>query len=244
MNVIVQKTYAEMSAATADRIAMQTLIKPGSLLCFPSGDTPTGTLNHLVDRSRKGKINFNQCHFIGLDEWVGMDRYDEGSCQHYMYSRFFEPAQIPDKQITFFNAKAKDLKAECRLVDEVIFKYGALDLVVVGVGMNGHIGLNEPGTAFDTYCHTSKLEETTKNVGQKYFSSSTPLSQGITVGIRHMMEAGTMIVIASGEKKSGIIRKIMEGPVTEEVPGSVLQRHKNVFFMLDEAAASQLSKSI
>jgi glucosamine-6-phosphate deaminase len=244
MELLIQPDYNTLSAATADHIAKQILVKPASLLCFPSGDTPTGTLNLLVDRSRQGKINFSQCHFIGLDEWVGMGRYDEGSCQHYMYSQFFEPAKISDEQITFFNAKAKDLKAECHLVDKAIFKHGALDLIVVGVGMNGHIGLNEPGTAFDTYCHSSKLDETTKNVGQKYFSSSTPLSQGITVGLKHMMEAGTMIVIASGEKKSGIIRKIIEGPVTEEVPGSILQRHKNVFFILDEAAASQLSQSI
>jgi galactosamine-6-phosphate isomerase/glucosamine-6-phosphate deaminase len=240
MKIEISKTYADMSVATANFIAKQLHKKPKSLLCFPSGDTPTGTLKILVNDSLEGKIDFSQCHFIGLDEWVGMDRHDEGSCQHYMFTQFFNPAKIRPEQITFFDAKAKDLGAECNHIDKMIFQRGGFDLIVVGVGMNGHVGLNEPGTSFETYCHSRALEETTKNVGQKYFSSSTPLTEGITVGLKHMMEAQTMVVIASGEKKSGIIQKIIEGPITEQVPGSILQRHENAVFFLDEAAASRL----
>jgi glucosamine-6-phosphate isomerase len=240
MKIQISKSYAEMSAAAATLIAKQIHNKPKSLLCFPSGDTPTNTLKILVSNSLERKIDFSQCHFIGLDEWVGMDQYDEGSCQHYMYEQFFNPAKIQPQQITFFDAKARDLTVECKRVDNTILQHGGLDLIVVGVGMNGHIGLNEPGTSFNSYCHTSILDEVTKNVGQKYFSSSTPLTKGITVGLKHMMEAKTMVVIASGEKKSGIMQKIIEGAITEQVPGSILQQHKNVIFFLDEAAASQL----
>lgn len=243
MELRTKANYDELSAATADLIARQIQHKPDSLLCFPSGDTPTGTFTILVNHSKEGKISFSQCHFIGLDEWVGMDRNDKGSCQYYMYTQFFEPAKIPPSRITFFDAKATDLLSECKRVDQMIFDRGPLDLVIVGVGLNGHIGLNEPGTAFDTYCHISQLEETTKKVGQKYFSASTPLKSGITVGLKHIIEARCVVVIASGEKKAGIIKKIITGPVTEQVPGSILQHHQNAVFVLDEAAASQLKST-
>lgn len=232
-----------MSSATAELVVKQIQQKPDSVLCFPSGDTPTGLLKLLVEYSRQGKVDFSKCEFVGLDEWVGMDKSDKGSCQHYMYEQFFIPSKISPSKITFFNAKAKDLKTECKQVDQFIFDHGGLDLVIVGVGLNGHIGLNEPGASFDSYCHFINLEDTTKNVAQKYFTGSTVLSQGITLGIKHMLEAKTAVVIASAEKKSAIIQKIVECPITEQVPGSILQRHSNCFFMLDKGAASKL-KSI
>jgi glucosamine-6-phosphate deaminase len=231
-----------MSAATTELITKQVHENPSSLLCFPSGDTPTGMLQRLVEQSNLGNLDFGATHFVGLDEWVGMDKHDEGSCQHYMFSQFFEAAKIKASQITFFDAKASDLANECRRVDDVIRKRGSLDMIVVGVGINGHIGLNEPGTPFDSYCHASDLAESTKTVGQKYFTSATPLTKGITVGLKHMMEAKGIVVIASGEKKSAIIQQIVEGPVTEDVPASILQRHPNAILVLDEAAASRLKK--
>ncbi len=241
MNVIIRQTYQDMSAAAADLVLDQVARKPQSLLCFPSGDSPTGMLDILVDRINEGKADFSQCKFVGLDEWVGMDRNDLGSCQHYMYEKFFDPARVRTDQIIFFNAKAADLRAECRKVDEVILSHGGIDLIVVGVGLNGHLGLNEPGSSFSNYCHVVELEESTKNVAQKYFSNATTLKQGITLGLRHISEAKTAIVIAAGEKKSQIIQKIVEGPVTEQVPGSIMQTLNHGLVIVDQAAASRLT---
>jgi glucosamine-6-phosphate deaminase len=243
MKVIIRETYEEMSAAAADIVLDQVVKKPNSIFCFPSGDSPTGMLGILVNRIREGKANFSKAKFVGLDEWVGMDRNDLGSCQHYMYEKFFDPAGISADQIIFFNPKAKDLHAECKKVDQFILSHGGIDVIVVGIGMNGHLGLNEPGSSFQNYCHVVDLDESTKNVAQKYFSESTILKQGITLGLKHITEAKTTIVIASGEKKSGTIQKVVEGPVTEQVPGSIMQTLNHGLIILDEASASRLTLS-
>lgn len=241
MKVIIKETYADMSAAAADLVVEQLRKKATSVLCFPSGDSPTGMLNILIDLSKKKQVDLSQAQFVGLDEWVGMDKNDEGGCKHYMYTKFFDPAGIRAEQITFFDAKAKDLRAECKKVDDFIFSKGGLDLTIVGIGLNGHLGLNEPGSPAGNYCHVVDLEESTKTVAQKYFSSDTVLKQGITLGLKHMQESKTMVVIASGEKKSSIIQKVVEGPVTEQVPGSIMQKHENGIILIDKAASSKLS---
>ena len=240
MKIKVNGSYADMSVATADFVADKVRVKPKSLLCFPSGDTPTKTLQLLVDYSRSGKVDFSQCQFVGLDEWVGMGKDNEGSCQHYIYSNFFKPLEIPDKNIIFFDAKAADLNTECKKIDAFIFNNGPLDLVLAGVGENGHIGLNEPGSSFEWYCHYLQLEEGTKKVAQKYFSESKKLSQGITIGLQHIMESTTVAVIANGKNKAPVVKKIIEGKITENVPGSVLQRHSDCHFFLDQEAAAEL----
>jgi glucosamine-6-phosphate deaminase len=243
MKVIIRKTYEDMSAAVADIVLDQLLRKPESLFCFPSGDSPTGMLNILVKLIKEGKADFSRSKFVGLDEWVGMDRNDVGGCKHYMYEKFFDPAGIRNEQIIFFDAKANDLKSECKKVDDAIFKSGGIDLVVVGIGLNGHLGLNEPGSSFENYCHVVDLEESTIKVAQKYFSDSTILKQGITLGLKHITESKTAIVIAGGEKKSQIIQKIIEGPVTEQVPGSIMQTLKQGLVIIDHGSASCLNLS-
>ena len=243
MKVNIYQTYHDMSAATADFVVDVVAKKPTALLCLPSGDTPTKTLQLLVEYSRAKKIDFSKCRFVGLDEWVGMDRTSEGSCQQYIYTNFFDPLKIPQENIVFFNAKAEDLKKECKLVDDFIFKNGPIDLVLVGVGTNGHIGLNEPGASFNWYSHYIELEESTKKAAQKYFSETKTLHQGITLGLRHILDAKITVVIANGLKKAGIIQKIIEGEVTENIPGSVLQRHANCYFFLDKEAGSLLKPS-
>jgi glucosamine-6-phosphate deaminase len=243
MRVVIRKTYEEMSVATAGIILDQVARKPNSLLCFPSGDSPTGTLSILVDKIRSGNADISQCKFVGLDEWVGMDRFDTGSCQHYMYEKFFNPAEIRNDQITFFDAKSPDLKTECNKVDRFIAQHSGIDLIVVGIGLNGHLGLNEPGSPFSNYCHVVGLEESTKISARKYFDKNTILSHGITLGLKHISMAKSTIVIAGGEKKSAIIQKIIEGPITEQVPGSIMQTLEHGLIILDELAASRLTIS-
>lgn len=240
MHTVVKETYAQLSETAADFVRKQLQKKPDSLFCFPSGDTPTGMFGILVEETRRGKIDFSKSKFVGLDEWVGMDRHDGGSCQHYMYQHFFDAANIKPEQIIFFNAKAKNLKDECLKVDEYIFQQGGIDLLIVGVGLNGHIGLNEPGSSFGNYCHVRKLDESTIQSAQKYFTSKTILEEGITVGIKHMLQAKEAIIMASGERKADIIQKIVEGPVGENVPGTAMRGHKNGYCLLDAAAAGKL----
>ncbi|MDB5131075.1 MAG: nagB 1, partial [Mucilaginibacter sp.] len=185
MQVLTFKTYDEMSRAAADCIVKQVRQKPGSLLCFPSGDSPVGVFNYLIKYVHAGEVDFSRCYFVGLDEWVGMGENDEGSCTWSLYESFFNHLDIGADHIRFFDARAGDLDASCKAIDDFIKDKGPLDIMMVGIGMNGHIGLNEPGADFNSYSHHSPLAPMTISVGQKYFKQQTELHEGITLGLKH-----------------------------------------------------------
>ncbi len=237
------KTYSDfdtMSRAAADLIIEQVKYKPNSLLCFPSGESPAGVFKYLVADAKQGLVDFTHCYFVGLDEWVGLGKDDDGSCTRFLWEHFFEPAQIALNKVHFFDAKADELAHECNKMNTFIKQNGPLDIMMVGIGMNGHIGLNEPGTDFNLYAHYAPLAETTITVGQKYFSKPTILTQGITLGLKHLQEAKLPLLIAAGAKKSGIISLSLKGPIGTEVPASIFQTLPNGLVLLDEGAASEL----
>ncbi len=229
--------YTALSAHAAQHIAGIVRQKPAAVLCLASGDTPAGTYRLLAQQVRAGDVDLSQCQFIGLDEWVGFGPDDVGSCAYFLYRDLFGPAQIRADQITYFNAKADDLQAECQRVDAVIKAFGGLDLLLVGVGVNGHIALNEPGTSFRLHSHVVTLAESTKEVGQKYFTQQTPLDRGITLGLQHLTEAREVILMASGARKAEIMAEALHGPVTEQCPASILQTHSAAHVWLDAEAA-------
>jgi glucosamine-6-phosphate deaminase len=232
--------YNTLSRAGADLILKVLRVKPEGLICIASGDTPKGVCDCLVADVRAGKADFSNCTFVGLDEWVGMDEHDEGSCKHFIYGSLFVPLGLRPEQIVYFDAKAADLEAECAGVNAFIESRGGLDVMLLGVGMNGHLGLNEPGTPFDAYAHVSELDETTKTVGQKYFARKTLLSRGVTLGLRHFQEAGLPILMANGARKAEIIQKALQGPVSTEIPASIVQTLPHALALLDVAAAEKL----
>ncbi|ARK13178.1 glucosamine-6-phosphate deaminase [Fibrella sp. ES10-3-2-2] len=240
MNLRTFPDYAALSAHAAQHITNIVRQKPTAVLCLASGDTPAGTYHLLAEQVHNGELDLSQCHFIGLDEWVGFGPGDVGSCAYFLYRDLFTPAQIRPDQITYFNAEAADLQAECQRVDAVIREFGGLDLLLVGVGENGHIALNEPGTSFQLGCHVVELAESTKTVGQKYFTQETPLSKGITLGLQHLTETREAILIASGPRKTAIMQQALAGPVTEQCPASIFQTQPDAHVWLDEVAANRL----
>lgn len=231
------KNYEALSFAAADLAANLLREKPDAVLCLPSGSTPLGMFKILAEKSKAGEVDFSKCTFVGLDEWVGMGPEDEGSCRFWIDRDFLHPIGFRDEQIIYFDAKSADLPGECERVNESIAKLGGLDLMVLGVGLNGHLALNEPGTSFDSYAHVSVLDPMTAEVGQKYFSKATVLTEGITLGLRHAREAKQLIVMASGEAKAPVMQRALEGEVSEDFPVSLVQRIKGALVMLDEAAA-------
>ena len=233
-----------MSKATAGLVVDQILQKPDSLLCFPSGESPTVVLKYLVQYGLEGRVDFSRCRFVGLDEWLGMDENDEGSCKHYLYSNFFNPLKINPEQITFFDGLAENPDLECERMNQYIQENGPIDLMMVGLGMNGHIGLNEPGADFHSYAHITGLDPVTVEVAQKYFTKTTELSGGITLGLRHFQEAKTAVLIVAGEKKADIVSKILTEEISDKIPGTIVRSHINSVVFLDEAAASDLSETI
>lgn len=240
MKISKYNTYDEMSKAAAGLVAKQLAAKPASVICFPSGDSPSGMLKEIVAAVNERRMDISQCFFVGLDEWVGMDQNDYGSCKHYLHTNFFSKVNVSAENVMLFDAKSADLEIECEKMNQFISGKGGLDIMIVGIGMNGHLGLNEPGTAFDLYAHLSELDPITVEVGQKYFQQETKLTHGITLGLRHLAEAKIPVLIASGAKKADIIHESLQGLVTTEVPASVLQSIPHAIILLDKEAASEL----
>ncbi len=240
MEVLTFPDYNKMCRAAADMITAQIKLKPDSLLCFPSGDSPVGVYKYLIADAQNGKIDFSKCYFVGLDEWVGMGKEDEGSCTNFLYQNFFTPMQIEPEKLMFFSAKTNDLDDACKAMDDFIKEKGTLDIMLVGIGMNGHIGLNEPGTDFNLYAHHAPLAAVTASVGQKYFKKQTPLHEGITLGLRYLQEAKIPMLIASGIKKADVIARALQGEITNQLPASIFQTLPSSYVLLDKDAAMKL----
>ena len=241
MEIRIQSSYDEMSREAASFITGYIRQNPAALLCLTSGNTPTGILKYLVEDSRAGKLNLKGCSFVGLDEWEGLNGSNQGSGRQYMDEHFFLPLEIEPQRIQFFDGAAANLEQECSRINDYIEEKGPIDLMMVGLGLNGHVGLNEPGVDFNTYAHVSDLAPETIEGAKAYFQEETPVSRGVTLGTAHFMEARVAVLIASGTKKAGIIAKVLEGEVSNEAPASIIQRHANAYVFLDQEAAAFLS---
>lgn len=237
------KNYQELSDFAASEIANSIKNKPSLVLCLASGDTPKLTVDLLVKKLKEDKIDYSKITFIGLDEWVGLPPTNTGSCHYFFKTKLIGPLQLSQSQYFLFNAMAEDLKNECAKMDRFIEQKEAIDIMVVGIGMNGHIGFNEPGSSFDNLSHVIELDEVTRSVGQKYFNEPVELSKGITIGFKQLLNAKKVFLMANGSKKAEVIKKTVQGPITENFPASIMQRHENGFVLVDDEAASLLSKS-
>lgn len=238
MQVEVFKDPQELAEHTAEFIINLVREKPTATLILTSGDTPVKTYKKIVELAHPG--DFNQVTVIGLDEWVGVPATSEGSCRYIVEENLLKPLNVNPAQYTFFDSMTDDLQSECARVDKLIFEKGGADFIIVGVGLNGHIGLNEPGTSFDFYCHVSKLAEITVSTGQKYFNQSTELTQGITIGLKHLLEAKIAIMIATGERKAAIIQEVVLQDPNINLPATVFKKHINGHIWIDKEAASLL----
>jgi 6-phosphogluconolactonase/glucosamine-6-phosphate isomerase/deaminase len=225
------ENHEETSLAVAEEIIAVLKAKPNATLVVTSGDTPTRAYELLLEKAPKGL--FESAMLISLDEWVGIARSHVGGCSYMVDNSLFIPLRLSSANYTFFDATALDLIAECQRVDEIIASRGGLDFVLVGLGLNGHIGLNEPGTSFECYCTVTQLDPLTAEVGQKYFKENTILTNGITVGLKHMLEAKKVMIIATGYKKAPIVNKVVKSEPVESLPASFIHLHPNGFIFTD-----------
>lgn len=240
MHIVVCKDYEEMSRRAAEIVAEQVKKRPDGLISFPSGDTPLGMVHVFADMVNEGKVDISRTHYVSLDEWVGLSNEDEGSCGLFNQQNLLSRLQHPFAGTHIINGAAEDIESERVALNDYISQYGPLDVSVLGIGMNGHLGFNENGVDFDLDAHIIPLSETTLKVMTKYFGEKFHPTQGISQGIRQIMAAKTVILIANGAHKAEILKKAVHGPVTNEVPASVLQNHPNCYVVADEAAAALL----
>lgn len=243
MQIFINDTYEDLSKqAAADVIALMQA-SANKLLCIASGDTPAGLYKEIVMKVNNGDLNIDDWHFVGLDEWAGMNGSDEGSCRYHLNKQFFDPLKIKKEKICFFDGRATDLEAECQRTETFISHHGGLDVAILGLGTNGHIGMNEPDTSAHLHSHISEIAAETQKVGQKYFNAPRSLTHGITLGLANIMEAQLVILLVSGAHKAGIIKKVLEGEVSEQLPASLLRQHPGLKIYLDRAAAQFINQN-
>jgi len=239
MEVIILDTYEAVCKKMADDLLQITTAKT-PLVCPASGDTPKGLYQELVVRVMANKADLHNWNFIGLDEWMHMNGEDEGSCRNYLDKDLFIPLQTDEKNIFFFDGKAPDASEECRKAELFIEANNGIEVAILGLGTNGHIAMNEPGTPKNSRSHISSISKETQEVGQKYFKNPTPITQGLTLGIGTLLEARNIMLMVTGKKKASIIQKILSSPVTEEIPATLFLDHPSITLYLDKEAASLL----
>jgi len=241
VRIIKAKDYHDMSRKAANFLSAQVILKPASVLGLATGSTPLGTYEQLAEWYRKGDVDFSETVTINLDEYCGLGPDDPQSYRHFMNENFFSKINIRPENTFLPNGLETDVKKECARYERLIRKYKGIDMQLLGVGHNGHIGFNEPETAFEIATHQVALSESTIQANKRFFEDESMVPRhAYTMGIRTIMQAGAILVIASGESKAEILRKSFYGPVTPFVPASVLQLHNNVILVVDEGAASRL----
>lgn len=241
MQLEIHDSYETMSSAAADMIIDVVNKKPNALLCFATGETPKLTYKIVAAIAKEKGIDFSQCFFLGLDEWLGVPPQNTGSCHYFLQQFLFGPLSINSSQIHVFDAMTTDETRECESMNKLLKEKGPVDFMLVGVGMNGHIGFNEPGTEPGSTAHVSQLDQTTRTVGRKYFESEVTISKGITIGLRQVMASRKLLMIANGKNKAGVIKKAMENEISSDFPASLVRDHANSILMLDKEAASELT---
>lgn len=237
MRVYCAADYYHASRMAANIISAQVIMKPDCVLGLATGSTPIGTYEQLIRWYEKGDLDFSQVHSINLDEYRGLSPENEQSYRYFMNTHLFDKINI-DKTNTFVpDGLEPDPEKACRDYEEIIRAHGGVDLQILGLGHNGHIGFNEPGSAFEKETHCVTLSENTRQANARFFASMEEVpTEAYTMGIKSIMQAKKIVVIVSGESKKEIVKKAFHGPITPEVPASVLQLHNDVILVGDEAA--------
>ena len=241
MQHIISKDFETLSEKATHAITEIMAKQQNPLICVASGDSPSGIYKNIVAQVQKNELTIDHWRFLGLDEWVGLNGDEEGSCRWHLNRELFTPLQIKKDAICFFNGASDNLNQECFDTESYIQKQGGIEIAILGLGMNGHIGMNEPNTPINSRSHIIELDPITISVGQKYFNKPQPLTKGITLGIATLLEAKHILLVVNGAKKADIVKQVIEGPISESIPASLLRNHPNCSIYLDEAAASKLS---
>lgn len=239
MRIIRTKNYEDMSRKAANIISAQVILKPDCVLGLATGGTPVGTYKNLVNWYNKGDLDFSGVTTVNLDEYRGLPREHEQSYWSFMHANLFDHVNIDPAKINLPDGTNLDADAECARYDEVIRSVGGVDLQLLGIGHDGHIGFNEPSDSFDLGTHCVDLTEETIDANKRFFASRDEVPrQAYTMGVRTIMLARKVLMVVSGKDKAEIIRKAFFGPVTPQVPASILQMHPDFILVADEDALS------
>ena len=243
MRIIVCENYEEVSKKAAQMILSQVTLKPNSVLGLATGSTPIGMYENLVSLNKKGDIDFSEVRTFNLDEYYKLPKENDQSYHYFMYKNLFNGIDIKDENVHVPCGQG-NIQENCDEYNKMLAE-NPIDIQLLGIGSNGHIGFNEPGTDFNSKTHYVDLKESTiKDNARLFFDGDEDAvpKQAISMGIQNIMDAKSVVLIACGKNKEDAVKGMIEGPVTPELPASVLQNHKDVTVIIDKAAAALLEK--
>ncbi|MDR2168275.1 MAG: glucosamine-6-phosphate deaminase [Clostridiales bacterium] len=241
LRVLIVEDYDALSEAAAGIIAKQIFEKPDSVLGLATGSTPVGAYQKLVELYKDDDLDFSQVMAFNLDEYFPIAKENEQSYDYFMKQNLFDHVNVDPAKIHIPSGEAADAKAECALYEETICKSGGIDLQLLGLGLNGHIGFNEPDSHFPKTTQFVELAQSTIDANKRFFDDESEVPRhAITMGIGTIFNARSILLLISGEKKAEIAKAVISGKIDPQVPGSILQLHGDVTVILDEAAGKYL----
>nr|WP_263324879.1 glucosamine-6-phosphate deaminase [Neobacillus sp. Marseille-Q6967] len=237
MKIIRTENYLEMSVTAGRLLAEKIRSNPSMTLGLATGSTPKGLYEYLIQDHRDNGTSYQQIQSVNLDEYVGLPAQDPNSYHYFMWKNLFDHIDIAGESTHIPNGAAEDLEQECTRYDQLIKEIGGVDLQILGIGQNGHIGFNEPGTPFSSRTHIVTLAENTREANSRFFNSMEEVPKhAITMGITSILESKEIFLLASGEQKAEALSKLLNGEISEAFPASALKQHQNVTIIADKNA--------
>lgn len=242
MKIIITSNAKEMGEKAADLIVKEIKNKPSLALGLATGKTMIPFYKALIKRFKEDKVNMSYVKVFQLDEYIGLSGKNKRSFQFFLKKHFLVPVNIPGKNIHFLNGNAKNLRKECKKYEKEIKKARDIDVQILGIGRNGHMGFNEPFSSFNSETRKVTLSDITRKDNAQFFNNRHKKApkRALTMGIKTMNMSKKIILLAFGKNKAGIIHRALHGAIDEEIPASVLQKHKSLTVVIDKAAASEL----
>jgi glucosamine-6-phosphate deaminase len=245
MRIYKAADYQDMSRKAANIISAQIIMKSDCVLGLATGSTPIGIYKQLIDWYRKGDLDFSEVKSVNLDEYKGLAPENKQSYHYFMKNNLFDNVNIDSNNTFLPNGLEDNEEVECERFNNIIEELGGIDLQLLGLGHNGHIGFNEPGEAFEKGTHCVALTQSTIEANSRLFEPGEVIPKfAYTMGIQSIMFAKKILLVVSGEDKAEILRDALTGPVTPAVPASILQLHNDLIIVADEAALSKVDMSL
>jgi galactosamine-6-phosphate isomerase len=230
------RNYQDMSREAAASVIAAAVAKTESLLCLPAGNSPAGLYQHLIREAERKPDLFRRLRVVKLDEWLGVPAGDAATCEHFLRSRLLDPLAIAAERYISFDSETADPLRECARIRGELERQGPIDLCILGLGKNGHVGLNEPGPSLRLHCHVAKLSEETLRHAMITSSEAKPRF-GLTLGIGDILHARKIVLLITGEGKERVIARFLDGTVTTDLPASFLWLHHDLEVFLDDSCA-------
>lgn len=236
MKIVECNDYREVSVAAAKIVAEQVKLKPNSVLGLPTGSTPVGMYEELIRLNKSNDIDFSKVITFNLDEYYPISRENNQSYYYFMHEKLFNHININKNNVHILNGETDNPNLECDMYEEMIKKSGGIDLQVLGIGQNGHIGFNEPGESLQSTTHMITLTQNTIDANSRFFENVKDVpTKSLTMGISTIMKAKKIIVLASGESKAEAVKSLFSGEITTQNPSTILNAHSDVTLILDKS---------